>query len=76
MTLLNPFQIAELSANVARMETRIHEESNHRRRTEEDLSMVRDLCSRLDGQKEGLMQQVTENDLVKMQVRLYVYNRN
>ncbi|KAJ9592861.1 hypothetical protein L9F63_015439, partial [Diploptera punctata] len=60
--------IAELSTNVARLETRLHEESSERRRTEEDLSVVRDLCTKLDGQKEGLMSQLTQNDLVKMQL--------
>jgi hypothetical protein len=46
----------------------IHDELNRRHRAEEDLGVVQDLCTKLDTQKDGLMQQVTESDRIKRQV--------
>ena len=66
--LLTSFQIADLSGSVARFETQIRDELNRRHRAEEDLGVLRDLCAKLDGQKDSLMQQVTESNHTKMQV--------
>jgi hypothetical protein len=57
-----------LSANIAQLETQIREEKAQRRRADEDLGVVRDLCTKLDAQKETLMQQVDEIGHTKMQV--------
>lgn len=57
-----------MSGSVARLEMQIHDELNRRHRAEEDLGVVQDLCTKLDTQKDGLMQQVTESDRIKRQV--------
>jgi hypothetical protein len=49
----------------------MRDELNRRRRAEEDVGVVRDLCAKLDTQKDTLMQQVTESDRIKMQVMYY-----
>jgi hypothetical protein len=46
----------------------MREENAQRHRAEEDLGVVRDLCTKLDAQKDTLMQQVNESGLNKMQV--------
>jgi hypothetical protein len=67
-TNFKQFQIADMSGSVARLEMQIRDELNRRHRAEEDLGVVRDLCTKLDTQRDNLMQQVTESDRVKMQV--------
>ena len=57
-----------MSGSVARLEMQMRDELNRRRRAEEDVGVVRDLCAKLDTQKDTLMQQVTESDRIKMQV--------
>jgi len=57
-----------LSGSVARLEMQIREELNRRHRAEEDLGVLRDLCTKLDSQKDSLMQQVTESNRIKIQV--------
>jgi hypothetical protein len=57
-----------LSGNIARLETQIREENAQRHRAEEDLGVVRDLCTKLDAQKDTLMQQVNDSGRIKMQV--------
>jgi hypothetical protein len=47
---------------------KIRDELSQRRRAEEDLSVVQGLCTKLDSQKDTLMQRVTENDRIKIQV--------
>lgn len=66
--LLTLFQIADLSGSVARLEMQIRDELNRRHRAEEDLGVMRDLCAKLDGQKDTLTQQVTKSNHIKMQV--------
>lgn len=58
----------ELSGNIAHLETQLRNEMSRRHRAEEDLGVVRDLCTKLDNQKDTLMQKTTENDHIKMQV--------
>jgi hypothetical protein len=57
-----------LSGNIARLETQIREENAQRHRAEEDLGVVRDLCTKLDAQKDTLMQQVNDSGHIKIQV--------
>lgn len=66
--LLTSFQIADLSGSVARLEMQIRDELNRRHRAEEDLGVLRDLCAKLDGQKDTVLQQVTESNRIQMQV--------
>jgi hypothetical protein len=46
----------------------IRDELSRRHRAEEDLGVLRDLCAKLDGQKDSLMQKATESNRIKMQV--------
>ncbi|XP_046487529.1 centrosomal protein of 135 kDa isoform X1 [Neodiprion pinetum] len=60
-------QIAELTQNVASMETQLHQESEQRRRAEGDLNAVRDLCVKLDQQKESLEVQLVDKEAMRAQ---------
>ncbi|XP_066998908.2 centrosomal protein of 135 kDa [Anabrus simplex] len=59
-------QIAELTAHIASLETQMQQHIEQRRKTEADLTAVRDLCVKLDTQKDNMMQQITENDVIKI----------
>ncbi|XP_025602495.2 testis-specific gene 10 protein isoform X2 [Athalia rosae] len=60
-------QIAELTQNVASMETQLHQQDEQRKRVEADLNAVRDLCVKLDQQKNSLEAQLGEKDTMKLQ---------
>lgn len=52
------------------METQLRQQGEQRHRTEADLNAVRDLCVKLDQQKDTLMQQLDDKDALKTQVNL------
>ncbi|XP_043665843.1 centrosomal protein of 135 kDa-like isoform X1 [Vespula pensylvanica] len=60
-------QISELTQNVASMETQLRQQTEQRQRAEADLSAVRDLCIKMDQQKDLLMQQLEDKDVTKTQ---------
>ncbi|XP_035738113.1 centrosomal protein of 135 kDa-like isoform X4 [Vespa mandarinia] len=60
-------QISELTQNVASMETQLRQQTEQRQRAEADLSAVRDLCIKMDQQKDSLMQQLEDKDVTKTQ---------
>ena len=62
------FQIADLTQNVASLETQMRQLEDQKVRAESDLNAVRDLCLKLDQQKDGLMQQLEQNESLKSQV--------
>lgn len=61
-------QICELTQNVASMESQVRQQGEQRHKTESDLTAVRDLCVKLDQQKDTLMQQLDDKDTCKTQV--------
>ncbi|XP_015181799.1 PREDICTED: centrosomal protein of 135 kDa [Polistes dominula] len=60
-------QISELTQSVASMETQLRQQTDQRQRAEADLSAVRDLCIKMDQQKDSLMQQLEDKDMMKAQ---------
>ncbi|XP_015111623.1 centrosomal protein of 135 kDa isoform X3 [Diachasma alloeum] len=60
-------QITELTQNVASLETQVRQQTEQRARTEADLNAVRDLCVKLDQQKENLMKELGDKDALKAQ---------
>ncbi|XP_076646468.1 uncharacterized protein LOC143355509 isoform X2 [Halictus rubicundus] len=60
-------QISELTQNVASMETQLRQHGEQRQRAESDLTAVRDLCMKLDQQKDTLMHQLDDKDSLKAQ---------
>ncbi|KAG7197911.1 hypothetical protein KM043_016151 [Ampulex compressa] len=60
-------QISELTQNVASMETQLRQQEEQRQRAEADLKAVRDLCVKLDQQKDVLAQQLGDKDSLKAQ---------
>nr|XP_034195948.1 centrosomal protein of 135 kDa isoform X3 [Osmia lignaria] len=65
-------QISELTQNVASMETQLRQQGEQRHRTEADLNAVRDLCVKLDQQKDTLMQQMDDKDAIKAQYDMQI----
>ncbi|XP_026666528.1 centrosomal protein of 135 kDa-like isoform X2 [Ceratina calcarata] len=65
-------QISELTQNVASMETQLRQQGEQRHRTEADLTAVRDLCMKLDQQKDSLMQQLDGKDTIKAQYDMQI----
>nr|XP_012140543.1 PREDICTED: centrosomal protein of 135 kDa-like isoform X2 [Megachile rotundata] len=65
-------QISELTQNVASMETQLRQQGEQRRRTEADLNAVRDLCVKLDQQKDTLMLQLDDKDALKAQYDMQI----
>lgn len=60
-------QIAELTQTVASLENQVRQQTEQRARTEADLNAVRDLCVKLDQQKESLMKELGEREAIKSQ---------
>lgn len=60
-------QISELTQTVASMETQLRQQTEQRLTAEADLNAVRDLCIKLDQQKDGLVRQLEEKDMTKAQ---------
>ncbi|XP_043473672.1 centrosomal protein of 135 kDa isoform X2 [Leptopilina heterotoma] len=60
-------QIINLTQNVATLETELRQQEDQRIRAESDLNAVRDLCVKLDQQKDNLLQQLGERDSVNSQ---------
>ncbi|XP_043502360.1 centrosomal protein of 135 kDa [Polistes fuscatus] len=60
-------QISELTQSVASMETQLRQQTDQRQRAEADLCAVRDLCIKMDQQKDSLMQQLEDKDMMKAQ---------
>lgn len=52
------------------METQLRQQTDQRHRTEADLMAVRDLCVKLDQQKDALMEQLGDKNTVKAHVNL------
>lgn len=61
-------QITELTQTVASLETQIRQQIDQRQRTEADLNAVRDLCVKLDQQKECLVKELGDKEAMKAQV--------
>ncbi|XP_011297074.1 centrosomal protein of 135 kDa isoform X2 [Fopius arisanus] len=60
-------QITELTQNIASLETQVRQQTEQRARTEADLNAVRDLCVKLDQQKESLMKEMADRNAMKTQ---------
>ncbi|KAL6426094.1 hypothetical protein ACFW04_008989 [Cataglyphis niger] len=58
-------QISNLTQSVASMETQLRQQIEQRHRAETDLLAVRDLCVKLDQQKDTLMQQLSDKNHIK-----------
>nr|XP_012228872.1 PREDICTED: centrosomal protein of 135 kDa isoform X3 [Linepithema humile] len=58
-------QISNLTQSVASMETQLRQQLDQRHRAEADLMAVRDLCVKLDQQKDTLAEQLGDKDTVK-----------
>lgn len=52
------------------METQLRQQAEQRHRAEADLMAVRDLCVKLDQQKDALMEQLGDKNTVKAHVNL------
>ncbi|XP_078052168.1 uncharacterized protein LOC144478274 [Augochlora pura] len=65
-------QISELTQNVASMETQLRQQEEQKQRTESDLTVVRDLCMKLDQQKDTLMHQLDDKDSIKEQYDMQI----
>ncbi|XP_015438396.1 PREDICTED: centrosomal protein of 135 kDa-like [Dufourea novaeangliae] len=65
-------QISELTQNVASMETQLRQQDEQRHRTEHDLTAVRDICVKLDQQKDTLMHQLDDKDTLKAQYDMQI----
>lgn len=53
------------------METQLRQQGDQRHRAENDLTAVRDICVKLDQQKDTLMQQLDDKNALKSQVDIY-----
>lgn len=53
------------------MESQLRQQGDQRHRAEADLTAVRDLCVKLDHQKDTLMQQLDDKDALKTQVNMH-----
>lgn len=69
------FQITELTSQVSGLERQLDHYKLQQERTESDLSAVRDLCMKLDKQKDTLMKELTEKDEQKSQVSIMMINK-
>ncbi|XP_026829507.1 testis-specific gene 10 protein isoform X3 [Ooceraea biroi] len=58
-------QISNLTQSVANVETQLRQQIEQRHRAEADLMAVRDLCVKLDQQKDKLMEQLGDKDTMK-----------
>lgn len=56
---------------MASIETQLRQQGEQRHRAEADLTAVRDLCMKLDQQKDALMQQLGDKDALKTQVNIH-----
>ncbi|CAK9825011.1 Centrosomal protein of 135 kDa [Anthophora retusa] len=65
-------QITDLTQSVASLETQLRQHGEQRHRTEADLTAVRDLCMKLDQQKDTLVQQLDEKDSLKSQYDMQI----
>lgn len=64
-------QIADLTSQIARLETRVDQSSSGKDRLETELASVRDLCVKLDRQKDSLMKQLNEQEQGRTEVSLF-----
>ncbi|KOC66279.1 Centrosomal protein of 135 kDa [Habropoda laboriosa] len=65
-------QISDLTQNVASMETQLRQQGEQRHRIEADLIAVRDLCMKLDQQKDTLMHELDDKDSLKSQYDMQI----
>uniref|UniRef100_V9IIP7 Centrosomal protein n=2 Tax=Apis cerana TaxID=7461 RepID=V9IIP7_APICE len=65
-------QISELTQNVASLETQLRQQGEQKHRAEADLTAVRDLCMKLDEQKDTLMAQLDDKDSLKTQYDMQI----
>jgi len=63
-------QISNLTQSVASMEMQLRQQIEQRHQAEADLMAVRDLCVKLDQQKDTLVEQLGDKDAVKAHVNL------
>lgn len=54
---------------MASLETQLRQQGEQKHRAEADLTAVRDLCMKLDEQKDTLMAQLDDKDSLKTQVK-------
>lgn len=57
---------------MASLETQLRQQGEQKHRAEADLTAVRDLCMKLDEQKDTLMAQLDDKDSLKTQVNIYI----
>ncbi|KAK1118899.1 hypothetical protein K0M31_014669 [Melipona bicolor] len=65
-------QISELTQTVASMESQLRQQGEQKHIAEADLTAVRDLCMKLDQQKDALMQQLNDKDALKTQYDMQI----
>ncbi|XP_032671730.1 centrosomal protein of 135 kDa isoform X2 [Odontomachus brunneus] len=58
-------QISKLTQSVASMETQLRQQTEQKLRAEADLMAIRDLCVKLDQQKDALLEQLGDKNSVK-----------
>ncbi|XP_014476061.1 PREDICTED: centrosomal protein of 135 kDa isoform X3 [Dinoponera quadriceps] len=58
-------QISNLTQSVANMETQLRQQTEQKLRAESDLMAIRDLCVKLDQQKDALLEQLGDKDSTK-----------
>lgn len=61
-------QISNLTQSVASMETQLRQQSEQKLRAEADLMTIRDLCVKLDQQKDALLEQLGDKNASKAHV--------
>lgn len=62
-------QISNLTQSVANIEMQLRQQAEQRHRAETDLVAIRDLCAKLDQQKDTLIEQLEDKDTLKEHVK-------
>lgn len=62
-------QVSQLTRNVSQLEDSLRHAEDEKQSMLQDLAAVRDLCTRLEANKESLQRQLTASMLDKEQVR-------
>lgn len=60
--------MSDLTSQIARMEMQIAQQTSTNDKLEAELSSVKDLCVKLDKQKDSLMKQLDDNEVSKTKV--------
>ncbi|KAI4463577.1 centrosomal protein 2 [Holotrichia oblita] len=61
-------QLSDLTSQIARMEIQIVQQTSTNEKLETELSSIKDLCVKLDKQKDTLMRQLDENEVSKTKI--------